>query len=225
MTPGVGWELFADLQPAKDVSGDLYDFFKLPDGRLAFLVGDVSDKGMPAAMFMVKAQTLVRHLVPVSSGPAETLARLNDALETTNPSSMFLTLAQGIFDPSSGAVVLASGGHPRPLLRQLDGRIGELPMPVGRLLGCLPGDPGAADVQFQLHSGQTLILYSDGYTEAAAPGTRQMLGLRSLMELLGGPRTPLPLAVCAEHVRREVRRFSGDGELQDDLTLLLLRRL
>jgi serine phosphatase RsbU (regulator of sigma subunit) len=222
--PGAGWELHADLQPAKEVSGDLYDFFPLADGRLAFLVGDVSDKGIPAAMFMVKAQTMVRHLAPLSAGPADTLARLNAALTVNNPSSMFLTLAHGIFDSQTGEVVLASCGHPRPLLRKPDGSADEVAMPVGRLLGCFDADPGAADVRFVLRPGQTLVLFSDGYTEAAAPGTRKMLGLEPLKEWLGGPRATLPLAACAEYVAREVRRFIGGGELQDDLTILLLRR-
>jgi serine phosphatase RsbU (regulator of sigma subunit)/pSer/pThr/pTyr-binding forkhead associated (FHA) protein len=220
--PGCDYEIHANIQPAKEVSGDLYDFFPLDDGRLAFLVGDVSDKGIPAAMFMVKVQTLVRHLAAVTRSPAETMVRLNAALAQNNPSSMFVTVIHGLYDWRTGAVVLASGGHPRPLLRQRDGKVEELTMPVGRLLGCFESDPGATDVPITLDRGQTLILYSDGYTEAAAPGS-EMLGLEPLKEILGGAQTQLPLAACAELARKRIERFSG-GDLQDDLTLLLLRR-
>ena len=226
LPPGSDCEIFADLHPAKEVSGDLYDFFPLADGRLAFLVGDVSDKGIPAAMFMVKVQTLVRQLAAVTTGPAETLCRLNDALALNNPSAMFVTLVHGIYDPRNGEVVLAAAGHPRPLLRFPDGSVNELAMPVGRLLGCFDGDPGAPDVQLTVGRGSTLILFSDGYTEAAAPRTAQMFGLDRLKEVLGGPQTQLTLAACAEKARLTVERYIGGGaDLQDDLTLLLLRRM
>ena len=218
------YEIYAHIYPAKEVSGDLYDFFPLADGRLAFLVGDVSDKGIPAAMFMVKVQTLAQHLALATRGPAETLAQLDKALAINNPSFMFVTLVHGLYEPSSGAVVLASGGHPRPLLRRADGKVDELAMPVGRLLGCMDGDPGGAEVRLTLKRGETLILYSDGYTEATVPGTKKMFGVQALKELLSA-QTQQPLAACAEKVRQTVERFIGGADLQDDLTLLLLRRL
>ncbi len=121
--------------------------------------------------------------------------------------------------------MLASGGHPRPLLRQPDGKTDELAMPVGRLLGCFDGDPGASDLALTLGRGQTLILFSDGYTEAAAPKTGKMFGLEGLKELLSGPRTQLPLAACAEFVRQNREHYLGGADLQDDLTLLMLRRV
>jgi phosphoserine phosphatase RsbU/P len=221
--PGSDFEIHATIHPAKEVSGDLYDYFFLDDGRLAFLVGDVSDKGIPAALFMVKVQTLVRHLAAGTRSPSETLARLNVALAQNNPSSMFVTVAHGLYDWRTGAVVLASGGHPRPLLRHPDGKVEELAMAVGPLLGCFEGAAGAPDVRLTLGRGQTLILFSDGYTEAAAPGSR-MLGLGPLKEVLGGAQTGLPLAACAERARQLIEGILGGGDLQDDLTLLLLRR-
>jgi serine phosphatase RsbU (regulator of sigma subunit) len=138
---------------------------------------------------------------------------------------MFVTLVHGVYDGRTGEVVLASGGHPRPLLRHADGKVDEVAMPVGRLLGCFEGDPGAPDVALTLNRGETLILFSDGYTEAAAPGTRKMLGLESLKDVLGGAQHQLPLAACAENVRQTIERHIGGSDLQDDLTLLLLRRL
>jgi len=219
-----GFELFARVHPARQVSGDLYDFFPLADGRLAFFVGDVSGKGMPAALFMVAVRTLARHLAPSAAGPAEALTRLNDALAADNPSAMFVTLVYGIYDPRKGSVVLASGGHPKPLLRRADGRVEEVAIRNGRLLGYAPGDAGLSDAALALAPGETLVIYTDGFTEARAPDGVTMFGVGRLAEALGGPRTALPLERCAEELKAAVERFTGSAELQDDLTVLMLRR-
>jgi serine phosphatase RsbU (regulator of sigma subunit) len=219
-----GFELFARVHPARQVSGDLYDFFPLPDGRLAFFVGDVSGKGMPAALFMVAVRTLARHLAPSAAGPADALTRLNDALAADNPSAMFVTLVYGIYDARSGSVVLASGGHPKPLLRRADGRVEEVPLRNGRLLGYAPGDVGLSDATLTLAPGETLVVYTDGFTEARMPDGVTMFGADRLAEALGGARAALPLERCAEELRAAVERFTGSKELQDDLTLLMLRR-
>jgi sigma-B regulation protein RsbU (phosphoserine phosphatase) len=116
-------ELFARCHPAREVSGDLYDFFRLSDKRLAFFVGDVSGKGMPAALFMIAVRTLVRHLAPTVSSAAEFLQRLNQALAADNPTHLFVTLLFGIYDGSEGTVTLACGGHPPALWRHADGTV------------------------------------------------------------------------------------------------------
>ncbi len=221
---GADFELFARVHPAREVSGDLYDFFALPDGRLAFFVGDVSGKGMPAALFMVAVRTLARHLAPAAAGPADALGRLNDALATDNPSAMFVTMVHGLYDPRTGKVVLASGGHPRPLLRRADGSVQEVPVRNGRLLGYAPGGVGLTDMTLTLEPGETLVLYTDGFTEARGPDGVTMFGAARLSEALGGARAALPLDRCAEELRAAVERFTGTAELQDDLTLLMLRR-
>ncbi len=218
-------ELFARVTPAREVAGDLYDFFDLPDGRLALFLGDVSGKGIPAALFMFAVRALSRHLAPTARNPAETLLRLNDALVADNPTSMFVTMVHAIFDPRDGSVVLASGGHPPPLLRHADGQIEEIDVRTGRILGCMEGSPGVHDTHFTLVRGDTLILYSDGYTEAFSPGSDKIFGLDRFRQELSGARTQLPLAQCADEVRRAVERFTDSAVPQDDLTLLLLRRI
>jgi sigma-B regulation protein RsbU (phosphoserine phosphatase) len=217
-----GFELYARVHPAREVSGDLYDFFALDDGRLAFFVGDVSGKGMPAALYMVAVRTLARHLATSGASPAQTLTRLNDALAADNPSGMFVTLVYGIYDPRTGGVVLASGGHPKPLLRRADGRVEEVPVTNGRLLGYSVGKVGLSDCALTLAPGETLVIYTDGFTEAR-PGGGAMFGPGRLGEALGA-RTGLPLEKCAEEVKAAVDRYTGSPELQDDLTLLMLRR-
>jgi phosphoserine phosphatase RsbU/P len=218
-----GPELFAAVQPAREVSGDLYDFFALPDRRLAFFLGDVSGKGMPAALFMIAVRTLIRNLAPAASSPAELLGRLNAALCADNPTNLYVTLAHGVYDPRDGGVVVATGGHPAPLLRRADGRVESLPARPSLMIGCAPVAPVYTDLSLTLERGETLILYTDGYTEAFTPD-RRMFGVEGLCEALGGARTRMPLRQCAEEATAAVARFTGKEELQDDQTLLLLRR-
>jgi len=216
-------ELFARVHPAREVSGDLYDFFPLPDGRLAFFLGDVSGKGMPAALFMIAVRTLIRHLTLSAGSPADLLLRLNRALAEDNPTAMFVTLLHGIYDRSDGSMLLACGGHPPPLLRRCDGRVEEVVVPPGMLLGSVV-EPRIDDTSLSLERGETLILYTDGFTEAFAPGRKEMFGKERLCEVLGGPRTPLSLEECAQEASAAVQRFSVQADLQDDQTLFLLRR-
>lgn len=216
-------ELFARVHPAREVSGDVYDFFLLPDGRLAFYVGDVSGKGMPAALFMIAVRTLSRHLAPMASGPADLLHRLNVALAADNPTALFVTLVYGLYDPRDGAVVLAAGGHPPPLLRRADGQVDEVSLKPGVMLGCSL-ELSVKDTHLTLAPEQTLILYTDGFTEGFAPDRKTMFGLDRLRQILGGPRTALSLRDCAEEASAAIEQFTRQSELQDDQTLLLLRR-
>jgi serine phosphatase RsbU (regulator of sigma subunit) len=224
-----GYELFAQVHSAREVSGDFYDFFRLGNGKLAFFVGDVSGKGIPAALFMVAVRTLSRHVAMESPSPAETLRRLNPALAADNPSVMFVTLVHGIYDGNSGELVLASGGHPLPLLRRANGQVENLEFKCGRLLGYelgdQPEDLGFTDHRLTLAAGETLILYTDGFVEARAPTASEFFGLERLKEALGGSHTDISLALCTENVRTAVEKFTQTTELQDDLTLMLLRRV
>ncbi len=217
-------ELFARVHPAREVSGDLYDFFPLPDGRLAFFLGDVSGKGMPAALFMIAVRTLSRHLAAAASGPADLLRRLNAALVADNPTALFVTLIHGVYNADDGTLLLASGGHPPPLLRRADGHIEEIPVKPALMLGFSPLHLVVDDLPLALAAGETLILYTDGFTEAFAPDGTTMFGRERLCEVLGGANSRLPLEQCAEAASAAVQQFTRQTELQDDQTLLLLRR-
>ena len=221
---GSGAELFARVRPAREVSGDLYDFFRLPDGRVVFFLGDVSGKGMPAALFMIAVHTLSRHLAPSASGPADLLRKLHAALVADNPTHLYVTLVCGMYDSSDGSVLLAAGGHPPPLLRHPDGRVETVPLRSGVMLGFSALELRVNDTRLALQPGETLILYTDGMTEAFAPDEVSMFGLDRLREVLGGARTALPLEACAEEACAVVQRFAQVDELQDAQTLLLLRR-
>jgi phosphoserine phosphatase RsbU/P len=219
-----GFELFARVHPAREVSGDLYDFFPLDDGRLAFFVGDVSGKGMPAALFMVAVHTLCRHLAVSADSPSATLLRLNAALAADNPLAQFVTLAHGLYHPATGEVVLASAGHPLPLLRRADGRIELLDHRPGRMVGYDTPPLRLTDKHFTVAPGDLLVFYTDGFTEAREPERKAMFGLERLRQVVEGFDNTLSLETCAERARAATDAFTRAPELQDDLTLLLLRR-
>jgi serine phosphatase RsbU (regulator of sigma subunit)/pSer/pThr/pTyr-binding forkhead associated (FHA) protein len=221
-----GFELFARVLPAREVAGDLYDFFRLADGRLAFFVGDVSGKGMPAALFMIAVRLLGRHVGSAGASPSEALAKLNAALAADNPSGMFVTLVHGIYNPTNGEMVMASAGHPPPLLRQADGAIEPIPLRTGRMLGYAQMELGLADTGITLVPGDTLILYTDGFTEARSHDGGAIFGVEGLRATLGGAAaTRLSLAAGADDARAAVEEYTGSSELQDDQTLFLLRRV
>jgi sigma-B regulation protein RsbU (phosphoserine phosphatase) len=217
-------ELFARCLPAREVSGDLYDFFRLADGRLAFFVGDVSGKGMPAALFMIAVRSLARHLAPSATGAADFLQRLNTALTNDNPTHLYVTMIFGIYDSTDGSIVLANGGHPPPLVRQANGEIDVLPIKPGLLIGSAPVPLRVSDTRIELQPGQTLILYTDGYIEGTAPDGKTEFGVDRLKQALGGPRTNISLEQCMLETSMTVQEFTDSDEKQDDQTMLLLRR-
>ena len=220
---GPGAELFAKCLPAREVSGDLFDFFRLGDGRFAFFIGDVSGKGMPAALFMIAVRTLARHLAPSATGAADFLQRLNVSLTAGNPTHLYVTMILGIFDGNDGSVTLANGGHPPPLVRRADGRVEVVAMKPGFIIGSAPVPVRLTDTRVELAPGDTLVLYTDGYLEATAPDGTTEFGLDRLCDTLGGSAA-LTLEGCAADAAAAIRRYAGDEELQDDQTLVLLRR-
>src|SRR5208337_1821999 len=148
--------------------------------------------------FMVAVRTLARHLVASSPSPAATLTHLNTALVADNPGGMFVTLAHGIYTPATGEIVLASAGHPLPLVRRADGRVEEIEHRTGRLLGYENGDLHLVDARLTLAPGELLVFYTDGFTEAREPQTRTLFGLERLSQVVSGFTPDLSLAACAD---------------------------
>jgi sigma-B regulation protein RsbU (phosphoserine phosphatase) len=220
-----GFEIYACVHPARQVSGDLYDVMQLADGRLAFFLGDVSGKGMPAALYMVAVHVLGRHLSAAGDSPSQTLTRINGALLGESTNGMFVTLAHGLCQPGTGEIVLASAGHPLPLLRRAGGSVEPLNHTTGRLLGFDAGDLHLTDARVKLELGDMLVFYTDGFTEAREPSKRQMFGLERLCDVVAGFDAPSPLPACAERAKADIDRFTAQPEQQDDLTMLLLRRI
>jgi sigma-B regulation protein RsbU (phosphoserine phosphatase) len=217
-------EIYGRVFPARQVAGDLYDFFPVPGGKLAFFIGDVSGKGIPAALFMVAVRTLCRHLFREGSSLADNLQRLNAALADDNPSCMFVTLVHGIYDPTNGLVRFISAGHPGPVLRPAQGPAQEIPIPSGRLLGYDTGELNLKEVQLTLKPGDLLIFVTDGLLEARSPVDQGMFGAERLRDLVADFLPKRSLAECALQAKIAVELYTGAKDLQDDLTLLLMRR-
>jgi len=213
-----GWQLVPFYQPAREVGGDFYDFLLLNHGRLGLVIGDVSGKGVPAALVMASTCTMLRAAVLENPAPAEVLSRVNDLLHSTIPTSMFVTCFYGILDPHSGRMRYANAGHDWPFRRSDDG-IAELKA-TGMPLGMLPGTR-YDEHEETVEPGESILFYSDGLVEAHNPA-QVMFGLPHLKELLGDHPGGTALI---DYLRNKLASFTGSNwEQEDDVTLVVLYR-
>src|ERR671917_212961 len=214
------YDVEAYYQPAREVGGDFYDLFELEDGRLGLVVGDVTDKGIPAALVMATTRTILRVLAQRLLPPSETLKRSNEALVADIPPNMFITCLYAILDTESGRLVYANAGHDPPYLRQGDGNVEQL-MARGMPLGLMPGMK-YGEKEITLKRGESVLFYSDGLVEAHDPHY-EMFGFPRLQGLVGthGPDGPSLI----DFLLSELTHFTGeDWEQEDDITLLTLER-
>ncbi len=218
------FEIFGRVYPARQVAGDYYDYLKAPPGKLAFFVGDVSGKGMPAALFLGAVRTLARHLTKEGRSPAQTLAAINRDLADDNPTCMFVTLAHGLYEPATGEALLASAGHHPPLLRLADGTVAPVALRPGRLLGYDEPNLHLSELRLTLAPGDLLVLFTDGVLEARAPDQGEQFGVERLRAAVQEIATSMPLTKGADLIKQRLNHFTGTQELRDDVTLLLLRR-
>ncbi|HEX5699525.1 MAG TPA: SpoIIE family protein phosphatase [Rubrobacter sp.] len=213
-----GWQITPYYQPAREVGGDFYDFHLLPEGRLGVVVGDATGKGVPAALVMASARSMLRALAQASDSPGEVLGRVNDALVTDIPPNMFVTCFYAILDPKYGTLEYANAGHDLPYLWR-GGDAHEL-RATGMPLGLMPG-MRYEHKETELDRGQGVFFYGDGLVEAHDP-KGEMFGfprLRAHVAERGEERS------LGEYLMEELYSFVGKGwEQEDDITLLTLRR-
>ncbi len=210
----------AVLEPAREVGGDLYGVCAARPDRLVLFLGDVSGKGIPASLFMVRAISLARHLAREIAEPERILARLNDELATDNPHLMFVTFLCGVFEPASGRLVLANAGHCRPVIvpaGQAPRWITNAPDPP------LGFDPGLKykRTELTLRQGDTLILYTDGVTEAFNAQEELYGEERLLADVAAFASQPAPGVIAG--VLQKVRSFAGTTPQSDDIAILTLK--
>jgi phosphoserine phosphatase RsbU/P len=212
-------EIHALVVPARQVGGDLYDVFRLDEDRLCLVLGDVSGKGIPASLFMTAARTLLRAVAHESRKPAEILALVNDQLAAENPRGMYVTAFCGILDLKQGRLSYANAGHLPPALLPRSGRARLTPELPGLPLGLMPGaayDPASLD----LAPGDSIVLYTDGVTEALDEHGKFFEAERFLAGLSQGPRSDARGLV--EHLLAAVRAFVVEAPQSDDIGLLAL---
>ena len=218
-SPGI--EIFARLDPAKEVSGDLYDFFFVEPGKLCFVVGDVSGKGIAAGIFMAVTRTLIRATAIPGRTPLEILNRVNAQLASENQASLFVTMILGIVDTKSGEIVYGQGGHNPPVLLSSEG-IPKYEPPGGMPLGVFE-DAKFGERGLRLAPGETLLVYTDGVTEAMNEA-RDLFGEERLLEAVKH-RASQTAEKLTESVVEKVEDFVREAERSDDITLLAIKRL
>ena len=218
---GSDYEVFGNMEPARSVGGDFFDVMQLDNGHIGLAIADVSDKGVPAALFMMSTRTLLKGSAIGSSNPSEVLGEVNDLLNEDNDTAMFVTTLYATYDPASGELSYANGGHNSPLIVHADGTSHLLPLTGGIALGVVP------DLEYEQNTvtllpGDTLVLYTDGVTEAMNVDGEEF-GTQRLQEVFVGPNSKNGQE-ASQAVFQAVSSFAGDTPQSDDITCLTLCR-
>jgi len=213
-----GFDIYALMDPAKEVGGDFYDFFFIDDNKLAVVIADVSGKGIPAALFMVKANTLLKNTAQQGKPLAEVMETLNNQLCEGNDECMFVTVFLGALDITSGHFTYVNGGHDVPLIKQKNS-FEWLPVKPGLMPGFMPGTKYEQD-EITLKKGDVLFLYTDGVTEAESPG-KELLSEKRLQSIINECEYSNTKNLL-DFVRAKVDEFADGEEQFDDITMLAL---
>ena len=219
---GDEFEVYGNMAPARNVGGDFFDVVSLENGRLGLAVADVSDKGVPAALFMMSSRTLLKGAAIGRNTPGEVLSEVNDLLNEDNETFMFVTILYAVYDPESGLVTYANGGHNNPMLVHANGTSQELPMTGGIALGVMPGlEYNQASIT--LEPGDSLVLYTDGVSEAMNSSGEEFGMDRFRQIFVETP--PSSARQVNELILRAVSEFAGGIPQSDDVTCLVLHRI
>ena len=208
------------MDTAKEVGGDFYDFYFVGEDKLAFLIADVSGKGIPAAMFMMQAKTLLKSFAETGSAVNDVLTNANEKLCENNDAGMFVTAWMGIIDLKTGLVEFANAGHNPPLVRHKDGSFEYLKSRAGFVLAGMEGIRYKKN-ELQLNAGDEILLYTDGVTEAT-DANEQLYGEDRLLKLMNTLNGVPADSVCGA-VKADVDKFVGDAPQFDDITMVYLR--
>ena len=213
------FDIFAHMTPAKEVGGDFYDFFLIDDDHLGIVIADVSDKGVPAALFMMMTKNLIYNLAMTGLSPAQTLTAANNQICARNPQEMFVTVWFGILTISSGKLVASNAGHEKPIITGDDGNFEMLADKRSLVIGGMEGI-SYKDYTIELKKGSKLFIYTDGVPEAEN-SENEMFGLERTVEVLNTVNNETPQAII-NTVNNAIGYFIGNAPAFDDLTMLCL---
>ena len=214
------FDLFASMTPAKEVGGDFYDFFLIDDDHLALVIADVSGKGVPAALFMMNSKTLIKNYLMTGCDPAQAMQLLNDQFSKSNKTMMFVTVWLAVVEISTGKGLACNAGHEKPALRRSGGEYELLEYQHNMLVGGLK-KARFQNRKFILNPGDSLLVYTDGVTEASN-SSREMFGEKRLVNALNQhPDAKTEEMIC--HLHSEVDHFADGAEQFDDITMLCFR--
>lgn len=214
------FEIFASMEPAKEVGGDLYDFFLLDDNRVGFVIGDVSGKGVPAAIFMAVSRTLIRATALKGIPPDECLTYVNNLLSNESVASMFVTVFYGVLDYRKGELTYANGGHNPPYVVSSDGKVTPLELTGGLALGVAEGITFSSK-KIQLEKGDTIFTFTDGVTEAM--NNDFDLYSEERLEKLLTDKFGLNVTELVNHTFESVHLYAEGAIQSDDITVLALK--
>jgi serine phosphatase RsbU (regulator of sigma subunit) len=215
-----GYQIGALMKPAKAVGGDFFDVIDFGDQRIGIMIGDVADKGLPAALFMALTYSLLRAEASRQTPPEQALINANRTLMTLNKASMFVTVLCGILDCNQRIFSFARAGHPAPIVLNSGGELTPIPINASHALGLF--DEIKVDAQsFSMPEGGLILIYSDGLSEASNEAGEQF-GERHLSHFLRRSQHDKPQEIC-ESLWSEVQLFCGDQPQQDDFTIVVIK--
>ena len=214
-------DIAASMNAAKDVGGDFYDFFRIDDDRIGFVIADVSGKGVPAAIFMAVSRTLIRATGIRGVNSSECITYSNGLLEKESVNNMFVTVFYGIYNMKTGEIKYTNAGHNPPYVLKRDGSLERLPVTRNMTIGIF-GDFEYQEDSLQLEHGDTLLLYTDGVTEAINPQEEEFKEERLEQTLKSKAFESCQQII--DTIKADVKAFADGAEQSDDITLLALKR-
>ena len=213
------FDIFASMDPAKEVGGDFFDYFLIDDDHLCMVIADVSGKGVPAALFMMASKIILQSVAMLGHSPAEILTRTNEAICSNNEAQMFVTVWVGILEISTGKLTAANAGHEYPVLKHPDGRFELYKDKHGFVIGGMEG-VRYKEYEIQLEPGSKLFVYTDGVAEAT-DANQELFGTERMIAALNADPGAAPQQIL-KNVRASVDGFVKDAEQFDDLTMLCM---
>lgn len=215
-------EIFASMTPAKAVGGDFYDFFRIDEQRIGFVIADVSGKGIPAALFMAISNPVIRSIALTTDSSNDCLNKANQLLSRTSVDSMFVTVLYGIFNLETGEIDFTNAGHNPTYILRKDGEVEKVPQHSNFVLGAFEDFIFQPDTT-HLDHGDSIVLYTDGVTEAFNADEEEF-GEKRLHDTLKGLKQESAEGII-KGILKEKDLFVGETEQSDDITMLVLKRL